>query len=145
LFRMTVANSATQSEDVDALWTRMTQRQGIISGLILDRNTGAILRSSGLLSKDNQQTSASLSASQSGSNAVQNGDSSTNLGGGVEKGRLADDYAAMVFSFVKSAEGLVKGLDEDDEARLLRLRTKKHELVIYPGEFLHETHRMYSS
>lgn len=36
---------------------------------------------------------------------------------------------------MEAASGLVSGLNgEDDEMKLLRLRTKKNELVIVPGE-----------
>jgi dynein light chain roadblock-type len=39
----------------------------------------------------------------------------------------------MVWSFIKAAGSLVEGLDREDEVKLLRLRTKKNELVIVPG------------
>jgi dynein light chain roadblock-type len=39
----------------------------------------------------------------------------------------------MVWSFLKAAGHLVDELDKEDEVRLLRLRTKKNELVIVPG------------
>lgn len=41
----------------------------------------------------------------------------------------------MVWNFVNTASGLVTGLDDEDEAKLLRLRTKKMEFVIVPGEY----------
>jgi len=41
----------------------------------------------------------------------------------------------MVLKFVKAAEELVKGMDEDDSMKLLRLRTKVHELCIVPGKY----------
>jgi hypothetical protein len=40
----------------------------------------------------------------------------------------------MVWNFLGAAGTLVDGLDKDDEVKLLRLRTKKNELVIVPGE-----------
>jgi dynein light chain roadblock-type len=39
----------------------------------------------------------------------------------------------MVWSFLGAAGNLVDELDKEDEVRLLRLRTKKNELVIVPG------------
>jgi predicted regulator of Ras-like GTPase activity (Roadblock/LC7/MglB family) len=56
----------------------------------------------------------------------------------------AEGVARMVWSFVEAAGGLVEGLDKEDEVKLLRVRTKKHELVIVPdSKFLlvviHET------
>ena len=41
----------------------------------------------------------------------------------------------MVWSFLTAAGSLVDELDKDDEVKLLRLRTKKNELVIVPGMF----------
>ena len=40
----------------------------------------------------------------------------------------------MVFSFVSAAGGLVDGLDDGDDIKLLRLRTRKSEMVIVPGQ-----------
>jgi hypothetical protein len=39
----------------------------------------------------------------------------------------------MVWSFLTAAGTLVDELDKEDEVKLLRLRTKKNELVIVPG------------
>jgi hypothetical protein len=41
----------------------------------------------------------------------------------------------VVWSFLTAAGSLVDELDKDDEVKLLRLRTKKNELVIVPGRF----------
>jgi dynein light chain roadblock-type len=48
----------------------------------------------------------------------------------------AEDVAKMVWGFVNSAGDMVKGLDGDDEMKLVRLRTRKHELVIVPGRLV---------
>ena len=45
----------------------------------------------------------------------------------------AEDVARLVHSFVGAAGSMIKELDESDEAKLLRVRTKKNELVIVPG------------
>jgi hypothetical protein len=42
----------------------------------------------------------------------------------------------MVWSFLTAAGSLVDELDKEDEVKLLRLRTKKNELVIVPGTLL---------
>lgn len=42
------------------------------------------------------------------------------------------ELAAMVWSFVSNAGEFVQELDEEDELKLFRLRTKKQELVIVP-------------
>jgi hypothetical protein len=46
----------------------------------------------------------------------------------------------MVWSFLTAAGTLVDELDKEDEVKLLRLRTRKNELVIVPGMSL--THSM---
>lgn len=47
--------------------------------------------------------------------------------------RNADDVARLVWNFVKSAGEMTEELNgESDEVKLLRLRTKKNELVIVP-------------
>lgn len=45
----------------------------------------------------------------------------------------AEDVASAVWKFLGAAGSLVDGLDKEDEVKLLRLRTKKNELVIVPG------------
>jgi len=43
-----------------------------------------------------------------------------------------DHFSTMVWQFINAAGGLVSGFDSEDEVKLLRLRTKKNELVIVP-------------
>ena len=50
-----------------------------------------------------------------------------------KKQKTAEEVAKMAFSFVNAAGSLANGLEEGDDVQLLRLRTKKHELVIVPG------------
>lgn len=45
----------------------------------------------------------------------------------------AEEVARMVWAFVGAAGTMVEGLDAEDEVKLLRLRTRKNELVIVPG------------
>ena len=42
----------------------------------------------------------------------------------------------MVWAFLTAAGTLVDELDKEDEVKLLRLRTRKNELVIVPGTYL---------
>ena len=50
------------------------------------------------------------------------------------EGRDAESVAKMVFTFVSSATGLVTELDGGNDVQLLRLRTRKYEMVIVPGK-----------
>ena len=45
-----------------------------------------------------------------------------------------EDVARMVFSFVSAAGALVEDMDPEDDLKLLRLRTRKNEIVIVPGQ-----------
>ena len=47
----------------------------------------------------------------------------------------AEDVARLVFKFVEAAGSLVDGLDKDEEVRLLRVRTRKNELLIVPSRW----------
>lgn len=49
------------------------------------------------------------------------------------KDTKAQDVARMVFAFVDGAKTFAEGMDSSDEVRLLRLRTRKNEIVIVPG------------
>ena len=40
----------------------------------------------------------------------------------------------MVFAFVEGAKTFTEGMDKSDEVKLLRLRTRKNEIVIVPGK-----------
>lgn len=60
--------------------------------------------------------------------------------GTEEKGiNSAEDVARIVWNYVRATEFMVKELNEDDDARLLRVRTKRHELVIVPGKSIIST------
>ena len=49
------------------------------------------------------------------------------------KGNSAEDIARMAFTFAAEAKAFTEGMDESDEVKLLRLRTRKNEIVIVPG------------
>ncbi len=115
------------SEETQNLLARLSQRPGVQSTLILARDTGAIVRSSGLI------TAEELDAE--GTNPV-NGTYANGIDGEApSKGtRNAEDVARLVYGLVKSAGSMVEELNgANDEAKLLRLRTKRNELVIVPG------------
>ena len=58
----------------------------------------------------------------------------------------AENVAKLVYAFVTAAGAMVDGLaggEHEDEAKLLRVRTKKNELVIFPGMWTsHESFRV---
>ena len=117
------------SEETQTLLARLSQRPGVQSTLVLSRDTGAIVSSSGLITPEDVAEDGT--APTSGTYVNGNEDESKKKGT-----RNAEDVARMVYGFVKSAGSMIAELNgENDEAKLLRIRTKKNELVIVPGQF----------
>lgn len=50
--------------------------------------------------------------------------------------KRAESVARMVFSFVSGAQDFVRSMDGTDDMRLLRLRTRKNEIMIVPGVYI---------
>ena len=117
------------SAETQSLLERLSSRPGVQSTLILSRETGAIVRSSGLLTaEDISEETDSAATSTTLTNGAE-GDTSA-----VKKGtRNSEDVARLIFNFVKGAGTLIEELNgENDEAKLLRLRTKRNEIVVVP-------------
>ena len=116
---------SSPSEETQSLLARLAQRPGVRSTLILARDSGAIVRSSGLITPED---------------IAEDGDAHTNgtQSEGKKRGtRNAEDVARLVYAFVKSAGSMIEELNgENDEAKLLRIRTKKNELVVVPGTWI---------
>jgi dynein light chain roadblock-type len=124
---------------------RLSKKPGVLATVVLDRTSGAILTTTGSISPSRTSivmaTSPAVNATSNTSDDVTG--SSEDVGG-------VEMMASMVWNFVKSSAGLVQGLDAEvitifceminywsnmthqDEVKLLRLRTKKYELVIVP-------------
>ena len=51
--------------------------------------------------------------------------------------KTAEEIARTVFTFVNAAGAFVDDMGKADDVRLLRLRTRKYEIVVVPGQFLH--------
>ena len=100
--------------------TRLSQKPGVRGTLILSRQTGAIVRSSGLVSReDSANTETALPGENTDSEGAQ----------------TAEDVARIVWNFAKAAGDMLEELNgpADDEMKLLRIRSKRKELVIVPG------------
>ena len=137
-----VSNPIPQSSSTLDNLERLASKPGVQATLILSKVDGAIVRSTGLASRtaatqrnatDFGSSVASTDEKRPGFNDEATEDSP--YGGEVQSGqKTAEDVAKMVFSFISSAGGLVSELDAGNEIQLLRLRTKKNEIVIVPGE-----------
>ncbi len=117
------------SEETQNLLARLSQRPGVQSTLILSRDTGAIVRSSGLVTAEEVVEDGTAVGPTNGTYV--NGTDDENKKKGTRK---AEEVARFVYSFVKNAGSMIEELNgENDEAKLLRVRTKKNELVVVPG------------
>lgn len=117
------------SEETQSLLTRLAHRPGVQSTLILSRDTGAIVQSSGLFTQE-ELDDESAAPTANGDFSHSSDTKARNRGT-----RKAEDVARLVWDFVKSAGSMITELNGDhDEAKLLRIRTRKNELVIVPGE-----------
>jgi dynein light chain roadblock-type len=112
-----------------ALLSRMSAKQGVQSTLVLTRDTGAIVRSQGILAPDR-------TTPQEGEQQPEASPSSTALATAEgEATRDGEEIARHVWKFVRASGELVQSMDAEDELRLLRIRTRRNELVIVPSEF----------
>ncbi|KID89513.1 Dynein light chain-related protein [Metarhizium guizhouense ARSEF 977] len=121
---------------------RLSKKPGVRASIVLDRTSGAILKTSGELSALRTAKARDAATSASFSNEAPAAEASESQG--------VEDFAAMIWNFVKTSGNLVQEVDsevalpildanrilglisEQDEMRLLRLRTKKQEIVIVP-------------
>ncbi|KAK8216098.1 hypothetical protein HDK77DRAFT_480745 [Phyllosticta capitalensis] len=116
-----------------SLLTRLSQKPGVQSTLVLARDTGAIVHTSGFASSNAAANpNATLPPTTTDTTAVGGGIANAS-GGRKESGiKSAEDVARLVHGFIESAGTLVRELEEEDEVKLLRLRTRKNELVVVP-------------
>lgn len=128
--------------------SRLASKPGVKSTLILSRSDGSIIRSTGLLAAASSSSSQDLAI---GNDTSHNGPaepvdalrSETDHPGNTEndkKGNRAEEVARMVFAFVAGAKAFTEGIDKSDEVKLLRLRTRKNEIVIVPGMSFTDSH-----
>ncbi|KAF5138188.1 hypothetical protein E5D57_001969 [Metarhizium anisopliae] len=141
---MTMSDSSTLNgyEALEEKLGRLSKKPGVRASIVLDRTSGAILKTSGELSALRTAKARDAATSASFSNEAPAADASESQG--------VEDFAAMIWNFVKTSGNLVQEVDsevalpildanrilglmsEQDEMRLLRLRTKKQEIVIVP-------------
>ena len=129
------------SDESLGLLSRMSSKPGVQSTLVLSRADGAIVRSEGLLARRRRRLDSTGDAAFSSGQSTSSGRDSTisnGLGGAEpaegEAGPVAgEEIARTVWRFVQATEGIVGEMDKEDELRLLRIRTKKNELVIIPS------------
>jgi dynein light chain roadblock-type len=52
----------------------------------------------------------------------------------IDNGGFIENYAALVSQLAFKASGMVRTLDDSDELAFLRVRSKKHEIMIAPDK-----------
>ncbi|KAG8528701.1 uncharacterized protein KY384_006388 [Bacidia gigantensis] len=115
--------------------SRLASKPGVQSTLILSKKNGSIIRSTGLLASASASTDNDQALSNGTSHATDAGPS--DMGGELEgrpKTKTAEEIAKSVMMFVEASNIFAQGMQDGDEVRLLRTRTKKNEIVIVPGE-----------
>ncbi|KAK7426766.1 hypothetical protein QQZ08_006802 [Neonectria magnoliae] len=103
---------------------RLSKKPGVKASIVIDRATGAILKTSGEIDALQTTKSRTTSTASTFSNETPTPEEAESRG--------VEQFATMVWNFVNNAGGFVQELDTEDEVRLLRLRTRKQELVIVP-------------
>ncbi|CAK7217330.1 hypothetical protein SBRCBS47491_003127 [Sporothrix bragantina] len=148
--------SGTGTNDVlDETLGRLAKKAGVKATILLDRATGSILKMEGQISSirtsiGEKSGSNGAAKDTNGSTMVDSGTSMSgpgvggfaddamlsSAGGGdsdpVDEAKGARELAGLVWNYVKASGDLVEAIDTEDELKLLRLRTKKQELVIVP-------------
>jgi dynein light chain roadblock-type len=119
----------TSLDDSFAHLSRLSQKAGVQATLILSRETGAIVRSSGLVSRDESSNSESTLPASNGLTDDRNDGAMPN----------AEHVAEVVWKFAKAAGDMLQELSNlpEDDVKLLRLRSKNKEYVIFPGTYSH--------
>ena len=114
-----MASHQTQNSSALEYLSRLSSKPSVQSTLVLSKKSGAIIHSTGLLSAS---SSSPPEAAELGRSLV-----------GPEGGLNAEAVARLVFSFVSAGGDLAGCLEEGGDAQLLRLRTRRNEIVIAPG------------
>lgn len=121
--------------------SRLAAKPGIQSTLVLSRNDGSIIKATGSLATDLRDHDSSKLTEESDEPHRNAGGTKENSdlpsGEGPKKDPTgAEILAKAVFTFIGGAEELGACVDHEDDIKLLRMRTRNHEIVVVPGETL---------
>ncbi|KAH7409624.1 hypothetical protein BKA64DRAFT_705384 [Cadophora sp. MPI-SDFR-AT-0126] len=121
---------------------RLSSKPGVTATIAIERTTSTVLQSTGTLGTmfASSNTAASIAASSqpaptgTGTLASSNAERDSSAIGTSDSGeeQAFKDFAKMVWNYVNATGQLVHDMDSEDDLKLLRLRTRKHELVIVP-------------
>ncbi|KXJ94078.1 hypothetical protein Micbo1qcDRAFT_231648 [Microdochium bolleyi] len=124
----------SNSDSIDEALHRLSRKPGVKAWLMLDRATGAVLKTNGHISSIRPAKKAIANSNTSPLQIPSSGSFSSDVvsSDSDNESQAAQELASLVWSFITSAGALVDEMDSDDELKLLRLRTRKQELVIVP-------------
>ncbi|ORY67362.1 uncharacterized protein BCR38DRAFT_482982 [Pseudomassariella vexata] len=117
------------ADSMDDALHRLSRKPGVKGWIMLDRTTGAVVKTNGQISTIRPARSSSTTSLPTPTGGSFSTDVNANTNNETQ---AAQELGSMVWSFLSTAGTLVQELDTDDELKLLRLRTKKQELVIVP-------------
>ncbi|KAE8441707.1 hypothetical protein EG329_004536 [Mollisiaceae sp. DMI_Dod_QoI] len=121
---------------------RLSAKPGVTAALAIDRASSSLLQFKGDITAlllhipvvdasaaagRTPTTTGTVSGTAPGTAA-----SSAEPGLSSAAGDGINEFARMIWKYVNSTGQLVQDMDVEDDLKLLRLRTKKHELVIVP-------------
>ncbi|KAL2149931.1 hypothetical protein VTH82DRAFT_7607 [Thermothelomyces myriococcoides] len=113
------------SDALEETLGRLSKKPGVRATIVLDRASGAILKTSG-------QVGSIRTTKPSSTPAPAPGSFNEDEGNGAKHDQGVEELASIIWNFVSNAGDLVHELDAEDELKLLRLRTKRQEFVIVP-------------
>lgn len=128
---------------------RLAAKPGVQSTLVLSKADGSIIRSSGLLASPVNPTSPETPTTGDGldrgsdyppSSSLNIGNSFGEHSEGKDRGKNAEHVAKMVFAFLSAANDFADGMEKGDNMQLVRMRSRKNEVVIVPGEHTDFSH-----
>ncbi|KAL8711780.1 MAG: hypothetical protein Q9225_007072 [Loekoesia sp. 1 TL-2023] len=123
---------------------RLAAKPGVQSTLVLSKSDGSIIRSTGLLANSAIPQSSEASTNGNGLGQESNNSLATTLKNGTtfdeqkdgnDRGKTAEYIARLVFAFLAAANEFADGMENEDDTKLLRMRTRKNEIVIVPGQY----------
>ncbi|KAK7917125.1 hypothetical protein PG985_010733 [Apiospora marii] len=126
---------ATTTDTMEDALHRLSKKPGVKAWIMLDRTSGAVIKTNGQIAAIRPARSANSTTNSATSLPTPTGGSfsaETTTGGADNETQAAQELGSMVWGFLSTAGTLVQEMDTEDELKLLRLRTKKQELVIVP-------------
>ncbi|KAI1335349.1 hypothetical protein F5Y15DRAFT_398368 [Xylariaceae sp. FL0016] len=136
-----MADKPINLDSMEEALHRLSKKPGVRAWLMLDRANGSVLKTNGQVAQvrppkqSHNPNSSNNTATVDPSIAVSptHGSFSTDVAvNSNNETQAAQELASMVWGFLSAAGSLVDEMDTEDELKLLRLRTKKQELVIVP-------------